>query len=245
MDGALREDLLARFCAYLDDLGDDSQDATPDATAGPDPDPDRAGRLPDLYTLLAELCSLKNEVRLESRQVKTALDQFRDAFDLVRTAQERLAEGESQRAESERRARTAAERDLIMELLELRDRLQAGHDQARRYRPNWLARRGGADGFVTGMAEGLAMNLRRLDETLARRGVRALPVLGTRFDPQTMHAGEVGRDPTQPDGTVLAELRRGFVQGERLLRAAEVSVNRVASGQEERAKGQGPRAEDG
>lgn len=223
MDGSIRDDLLARFAAYLDDIGDEGLDED-------SPDRNGEGRLPDLYTLLAEVSALKNEVRLESRQVKAALDQFRDAFDLVRTAQGRVEEGQAQRAEAERRARQDADRDLILELLELRDRLQAGHDQARRYRPTWLARRGGADAFVGGMAEGLAMNLRRLDETLARRGVRAIPVLGARFDPRTMHAADAGRDPTQPDGTVLAELRRGFAQGERLLRAAEVTVNRVASG---------------
>ena len=219
MDGSTRDDLLARFATYLDDIADEDPDED-------SPKPDGEGRLPDLYTLLAELSALKNEVRLESRQVKTALDQFRDAFDLVRNAQGRLEEGQAQRAEAERRARQDADRDLVLELLDLRDRLQAGQDQAHRYRPNWLARRGGANAFVSSMAEGMAMNLRRLDETLARRGVSPLAVLGARFDPRTMHAAEAGLDPAQPDGTVIAELRRGFTLGERLLRAAEVKVNR-------------------
>ena len=42
-----------------------------------------------------------------------------------------------------------------------------------------------------------------------------------------MHAAEVGRDPQQAAGLVLTEVRRGFVQGERLLRPAEVVVNRL------------------
>jgi molecular chaperone GrpE len=218
MDAATREDLLARFAAYLEDLEDD----LPELAEGDE-------QTPNLFALLAELAALKNEVRLESRQVKTALDQFRDAFELVRDAQSRLVETEAQRADADKRARADRERDLILELLELRDRLQAGHDQARRYQPGWMARRGGAESFVSGMADGLAMSLRRLDETLARRDVRALPVLGARFDPLTMHAAETGRDPARPGGTVLAELRRGFVQGGRLLRPAEVSVNRLES----------------
>jgi len=74
----------------------------------------------------------------------------------------------------------------------------------------------------------MAMNLQRLDDILARRGVRPLRVLGLRFDPQTMHAAEAGPDPGQADGLVLAELRRGFVQGQRLLRPAEVVVNRLS-----------------
>jgi molecular chaperone GrpE len=216
MDPSARDQLLARFAAYLDGAEDTA-------------DSDRSGAepAPDLFTLLAELSALKNEIKLESRQVKGALDQFREAFDLVRQAQARLEEGQAQRTEAERRARHEAERDLLLELLDLRDRLQAGHDQARRYSPGWLARRGRADAFVAGMADGLGMNLQRLDDTLARRGVLHLRVLGSRFDPRTMHAAEAGQDPTQADGLVLAEVRRGFVQGQRLLRPAEVVVNRL------------------
>jgi molecular chaperone GrpE len=227
MDPANREQLLARFAAYLDaatepapaEPGDRDRPAVSSGSQAP---------APDLFTLLAELAALKNEVKIESRQVKGALDQFRDAFDLARQAQARLEETEAQRLEAERRNQQAAERDLLLELLDLRDRLQAGCDQARRYSPGWLARRGRADAFVTGMAEGMAMNLQRLDATLARRGVRPLRVLGLRFDPQTMHAAEAGQDPGQADGLVLAEMRRGFVQGQRLLRAAEVVVNRLS-----------------
>ena len=217
LDPAVREQLLTRFADYLDGV------AAP-ADQGTDTEP-----VPDLFTLLAEVAALKNEVKLESRQVKSALDQFREAFDLVRQAQTRLETGEAQRVEAERRARQGAERDLLLELLDLRDRLQAGYDQARRYYPGWLSRRGKAHTFVIGMAEGLAMNLKRLDDTLARRGVLPLRVMGLRFDPLTMYAAEAAADPTQADGLVLAEVRRGFSQGERLLRPAEVVVNRLTS----------------
>lgn len=218
MDLATRERLLDRFAAYLDAVPEpgDRSPAETDRPAGP-----------DLFTLLAEVVALKNEVKIESRQVKGALDEFRGAFDLVRQAQTRLEEGEAQRLEAERRARQGGERELLLELLELRDRLQAGYDQARRYGPGWLARLGQADTFVAKMAEGMGMNLRRLDDTLARRGVRPLRVLGQRFDPQSMNAAEAGWDSTQADGLVLAERRRGFLQGERLLRPAEVVVNRL------------------
>jgi molecular chaperone GrpE len=224
MDLATRERLLDRFAAYLDTLPGPG-DQEPAAVGQGLKDPQQSA--PDLFTLLAELTALKNEVKLESRQVKGALDQFRDAFDLVRKAQGRLEEGEAERRESDRRAREASERDLLLELLELRDRFQAGYDQARRYGPGWLARLGQADTFVAKMAEGMGMNLRRLDDTLARRGVRPLRALGQRFDPQTMHAAEAGWDSSQADGLVLAERRRGFLQGERLLRPAEVVVNRL------------------
>jgi molecular chaperone GrpE len=76
------------------------------------------------------------------------------------------------------------------------------------------------------MADGLAMNLRRLDETLFRRGVRPLPVVGETFDPHTMHASELARDSSLAEGLVIEELRKGFLYQDKLLRAAEVVVNR-------------------
>lgn len=218
MDETAKEQLLARFQAYLD--------AAETEPAGED---DEA---PDLFTLLAELAALKNEVKIESRQVKTALDQFRELFDTLRQSNTRLGEALERQQEAARSERAEAERGLLLELLELHDRLRAGCDQAHRYRPGWMARRGGAGAFVAGMAEGMAMNLRRLDETLARRGIRPLESVGRAFDPQTMHAAEVTRDRTRRDGEVTGELRRGFVQHGRLLRPAEVIVNRTDKGNE-------------
>jgi len=118
-----------------------------------------------------------------------------------------------------------AQKELLLDLLDLRDRLQAGHDQAVRFRPGRLGGHS-AVRFVASMAEGMAMNLRWLDETLARRGVRPLAVLGQPFDPHTMHVAELSDDPTQARGLVVGELRKGFHYQDQLLRSAEVVVNR-------------------
>lgn len=210
MDEIAKEQLVDRFRAYLE--------TAPMASEEPE--------APDLFTLLAEVAALKTEVKVESRQVKAALDQFRELFDLLRQAQGRLEAELDRQREAADLGRQAAERELLLELLDLRDRLQAGLDQGRSYRPGWLARRGGAGEFVAGMSEGIAISLRRLDETLLRRGVRPLAVVGEPFDAQTMHAAEVAEDRDRPHGEVMRELRRGFLQGERLLRAAEVIVNK-------------------
>jgi len=213
MNPSVREQLLERFSAYLD--------AVDDTAAPAEQEP---GVAPDLYTLLSELAGLKNEVKIESRQVKGALEEFRQVFETLRQDNERLG-GELERRGEE--VRGECERDLLGELVELRDRLHAGAEQARRYRPSWLARRGGAGEFVAGMAEGLAMSLRRFDDVLARRGVRALDVVGRAFDPQTMQVGELAEDAAHADGEVLGELRRGFRHRDRLLRPAEVVVNKL------------------
>lgn len=217
MDSATKEQLVGRFRAYLD-----TRDSQPAETA-------EHGQAdsPDLYTLLAEQAALKNEVKLESRQVKTALDQFRELFDTLRQTNTRLGEELERQQQDAQRQQREAERALLLELLELRDRLQAGRDQARRYRPGFLARRGGADTFVTGMADGSAMNLARLDDILIRRGVSSLSSVGHPFDPHTMHASDVVQEAGREEGEVVSELRTGYLHHDRLLRSAEVIVNKL------------------
>jgi molecular chaperone GrpE len=219
MDEIVKNELTARFRAYLDAELEEA-----DGNLGKDDE-----KVPDLFTLLAEVAALNNEVKLESRQIKSALDEFRTLFDTLREANQRLAEEQDRRGEQDRAAAQESQKDLILALLEVRDRLQAGHEQALHFRPGWLKRRAAAD-FVASMAEGMAMNLRRFDEILARQGVRALQALGQPFDPRTMHAAELASDPGSPTGLVVGELRKGFAQEERLLRPAEVVVNRPREG---------------
>ena len=215
MEEVVKEALTARFRAYLDDI----------ESAGETEEADAATPVPDLFTLLAEVSALRTEVKLESRQFKTALDEFRALFDAMREANARLGDEQERRLEQERTASRETQKDHLLELLDLRDRVQAGYEQATRFRPGWFRRRGAVE-FVSAMAEGMAMNLRRFDEILGRRGVRPLPALGKAFDPLTMHAAEVANDPAQPEGWVMIELRRGFLLGDVLLRPAEVVVNR-------------------
>lgn len=203
--------LLERLHAYLE-IGDTDADATAES--------------PDLFTLLAELAALKNEVKLESRQVKGALEQFRDLFDSLREANQQLSGELGRRHQETREIALAAERDILLELLDLRDRLRDGRDQAAAYRPNWLAHASGAVELVTILTQGMGMNLRRLDETLERREVRPIEVVGRPFDPRLMRAVEVGRDPALDSGLVIAEVRTGYRRGDALLRLADVIVNK-------------------
>jgi len=217
MDEADKEQLIDRFRAYLD-AAETASESDLDAD-------DEHEAAPDLFSLLAELAALKNEVKLESRQFKGALDQFRELFDTLRDSNARIADEQRQRSQQEQAAARQTQQKLLLELLDLRDRIQAGHDQCLRFRPGWFGRRRAAE-FVASMAEGMAMNLRRMDETLSRRGVRPLPVLEQRFDPHSMHATELTADPKLAAGIVVAELRKGFLLNDELLRAAEVAVNR-------------------
>ncbi|NBC13804.1 MAG: nucleotide exchange factor GrpE [Gammaproteobacteria bacterium] len=217
MDTATKDALTAQFRAYLD-VAETAADTATEPAA--DQVPESA---PDLFSLLTELAALKNEVKLESRQVKTALEEFRGLFDTLREAQTRLGDEQARGCEE---ARAAERRALLLALLELRDRMQAGHAQAERFRPGWLGRRRRAPQVIAALAEGMAMSLRRLDEILARSGAQPLAAVGRHFDPQRMHAAELTRDAARPTGEVVAELRPGWLLHGELLRAAEVVVNR-------------------
>ena len=219
MDEAAKDQLAARFRASLD--GADTA-----AHSGSDTEGES---VPDLFTLLAEVAALKNEVKLESRNLKSALDEFRGLYAALREANTRLADEQARCRDQEQLLGQQAQKELLLDLLDLRDRVQAGHDQAVRFRPGRLTSKANVR-FVASMAEGMAMNLRRLDETLARRGVRPLPALGETFDPHRMHAGELANDPARDEGLVVGELRKGFLHNDKLLRSAEVVVNRPEGG---------------
>lgn len=217
MDVETREQWVARFGDYLDTLDEHPQAEAPEE--------------PDLFSLLAELAALKNEVKIESRQMKAALDQFRELFDGLHQANSRLEEDLKRQREQTSSEVREAQRDLLLELLDVRDRLQAAEVQARRFRPGWLARGRRVGDFSSGMKAGLSMLLRRFDEVLGRRGVRPLETIDRPFDPHTMHATETARHGDRAQGIVVGEIRAGFLQDDRLLRPAEVVVNKKDSKQ--------------
>jgi molecular chaperone GrpE len=72
---------------------------------------------------------------------------------------------------------------------------------------------------------GLTFVRQRLLDTLAAEGVRPMDAEGQPFDPQRHIALEVvPASNGLPPGAVAAELRRGYMVGERVLRHAEVAV---------------------
>jgi hypothetical protein len=111
VDAAVKETLLDQFRSYLDSL-EEAQG-----------EPDEPGAEADLFTVFVELAALRNEVRTESRLVKEALDQFRGVFATLQSSHATL-EQELKRVQAEARERGRAQlRPLLLELLDLRDRL--------------------------------------------------------------------------------------------------------------------------
>jgi molecular chaperone GrpE len=79
------------------------------------------------------------------------------------------------------------------------------------------------------MADGLSMVQRQFVDALGREGITRVSTVGRSFDPSVHEAiQQVATDEHEP-GTVIAEVQPGYMQGDRLMRAAMVVVARPKS----------------
>ena len=76
------------------------------------------------------------------------------------------------------------------------------------------------------MCEGYRLILNRLKRSLEAHGLNRIPTLGRLVDPHSMMVVEVVAHPAHPPGTVIAELRPGYLWKDKLLRCAEVRAVR-------------------
>jgi len=224
VDESIKQALLSRFRAYLD------------TAEGEGEPPDNPEETADLYSLFVEVAGLRSEVRTESRLVKEALEQFRGVFDTLRanhaTVQQEL---DRARAETSEQAHVAL-RPLLLDVIDVRDRLTAALKLAAGARPRWyerLLRRNPTGGEA--WQEGLRMTLRRLDQVLLDRRVVAAQLLGRPFDPRLARVVGTSPDASVADGTVTEEVRAGFLWNDQVLRTAEVIVSKGGAGTGERS----------
>jgi molecular chaperone GrpE len=74
--------------------------------------------------------------------------------------------------------------------------------------------------------EGMSLIYRQLVEMLARRGVKPIEALGQPFDPKFHEAvAQVPVEGQESDGLIGLEMQKGYLFGERVLRASKVGVN--------------------
>ncbi len=222
MDDSIKQALLSRFQAYLDTAETAALESQTETS--------------DLYSIFVEVAGLRSEVRTESRLVKEALDQFRGVFDMLQASQANVQQELDRARSAERDQADAALRPLLLDVVDLRDRLFAALKSAAAARPGWLGRlwRRPASGDAA-WQEGLRMTLRRLDQVLLDRQVVPVQLVGLPFDPQRARVVATVADSSTADGTVLEEVRAGFLWDDQVLRTADVIVSKSAAGQGERA----------
>lgn len=216
VDDSIKQALLSQFSAWLDSAPDEG------AAFGAEPAPTT-----DLYSLFVEMAGLRAEVRTESRLVKEALEQFRGVFETLQASHATVRQ-ELERARAETRDQVkAAIRPLLLDVIDLRDRMLDAQRLSGTARTGLLDRLRGRS--ATGGAawqEGLQLTLRRLDQVLLDRRVVAVRLQGLPFDPLQARAIATVADSAAPDGTVIEEVRAGFLWDDQVLRTAEVIVSK-------------------
>jgi len=140
-----------------------------------------------------------------------ALRRERDALQdrLLRTA----AEFDNYRKRVERERRELSEyagADVLTGMLPIIDDLERALQ----------ASGGDADSY----RRGVELIHKQMLDLLAKRGVKTIEAVGTQFDPRYHEAVMHEASEDHREGEVMAELRRGYTLGDRLLRPAVVKV---------------------
>ena len=178
--------------------------AEPDTGAAQQPAPGETA--PEMEALRAEL----DAARQEAGELRAAWQRSAADFQNYR-----------RRSEQEREATLGlASESLIRKLLAVVD----DFDRALEAMP--------AAPEQAGWVEGVWLVERKLRALLESEGLTPIESLGKPFDPRE-HEAVVHQDTDQaPDGTVIAELQRGYRLRDRVLRPALVAVANNAGGQE-------------
>jgi molecular chaperone GrpE len=125
----------------------------------------------------------------------------------------KTAEFENYRKRVERERRELADQtvvDLLLDLLGVVDDFDLA-----------LTTEGGDVGAYR---RGIELIHAKLHDVFRRQGVRPLESLGSLFDPNLHEAVSHEESPSHREGEVIAEMRRGYMIRERLLRPAMVKV---------------------
>ncbi len=243
----MKQALLSRFEAFLDTAeaaDDDEQAEAGQVEAGQawDGPVEHSHEAADLYSVFVEVAGLRTEVRTQSRLVKDALEQFRGAFDALQASHDGLQQELDRARAAARDQANAALRPLLLDVIDVRDRLMAAlkfadaprETQAVTWIDRMRGRRAPAPSAADGWQDGLRMTLRRLDQMLLDRRVTVAPLAGRPFDPRRARVVGTAPDGSVPEGTVIEEVRSGFLWDDQVLRTADVIVSKREAAQGDR-----------
>jgi molecular chaperone GrpE len=185
---------------------------------------------PDLTALFSDLAGLKSEVKAESRQFKATLDTLGEALATLQADNQALRDELAAGAERLQQQRREVQSSMLLDIIDIYDRLGEGYRTLQNYRPiNGLFKHSKSQDvrFIESFGKGQEITLKRFEQWLQRRRVYPLDCVGKLFDAHSMTTLEIGHDPELENGIVLEELRKGFLFENRILRLAEVKVNKL------------------
>jgi molecular chaperone GrpE len=142
-------------------------------------------------------------------EARAEVAKFKDQW--VRTA----ADFDNYRKRSRREvddARKGGREETLKEMLPVFDNLERAIASAQRATE------------VKPVADGLSMVVRQFVDVVGRMGISKIPTVGKSFDPMLHEAIQQVETDDHPPGTIVSEIQAGYVQGDRLVRAAMVVV---------------------
>jgi len=181
-----------------------------------------------LYNLFSELATLKNEVKRESKQVKEAVGQFSGLLDTLKENNQQLSTELERQQQQEDKTTIAYRLPLLEDVLDLNDSLQQTLVSAKKYKPSWWERRiKRAQFFRQDMIDGLEITYRRINKMLQQHHIKPINCVGKKLNPHMMKAVKTIRNKKHENGTVFAEIRKGYTYRNEVIRLAEVVVNKI------------------
>ena len=145
----------------------------------------------------------------EIEELQKQRDEYLDQLQRSRAEFANYQKRAKQQAEAEK---LYAVGDLARDLLEAIDNLERATDALR-------------SSTSEGISSGLEMVQKQLLGILAKHGVEPIAALGKPFDPNQHEAIAQKPDAEHPEGTVVAELSKGYRIHDRVLRPSKVAVS--------------------
>ena len=216
-----KAEILRDFAVWLTDL--------------PPQLPDEQRKSPEVHALadlFSEVAALRREVAFQNRSGKTAQVAVESATAVVAGLGKELKTQLAAFARASARPASGPEvPTVIASFLEIRDALVRTEAVAARLISPEADRRDEVSASE-GLVEALQLVLRKFDRILQEHRISRIDAVGRPFDPSIMSAAGTSSVPDLPDGTVVEEVRGGFLYDGRLLRTAQVFVNRCKEEQE-------------
>jgi len=163
-----------------------------------------------------ELEEMRLQLELSQSKGRELMERIKETHDKMLRAVADL-ENFKRRAQKEKEEvqRFGVER-LLKDLLPIPDNLDRALEHAR----------GPAD--FDSLKKGLQMTRKLFEDTLSRHGVKSFSAVGQAFDPRFHEAMQHLETNDLPPGQVAAEVLRGYMLNDRLVRPALVMVSKAA-----------------
>jgi molecular chaperone GrpE len=211
--------VLADFRRWLEELpGEPGASATAVLSPSKTPVADAPGSPVDLATLVGAFTALRHEVNLQTKATRAQSEQFAAALEAV-----------NQPANVDDASRPLVKAvtevfDTLTRTTAEIDRLQQSEQEPPSFWQKLLGRKSAVADRLNSALTGLRMSERRVERLMLEAGLEPVEAVGKQFDPETMEAVEAIPGGEYPPGTVVDELRRGYLWNGRVFRFAQVRV---------------------